>query len=1096
MEVQHQPNTLVAPHERGEQIDFDPLSLAHEMTVTGDTIFPLDDFDNPTQLQSGLEDRNGLAQDMSASARNTMQSVDVEADVSETQQAANILANGIHMTSEELDHNRTLTEAAQNKINDIRGDMERDMAEIRARWGDRIHHGGDADEDLNPETEEQVTFPAFAKLVFRDGDYFLRSHTLLLGRNVDFYKDWKRQNKERREANKDLLSYRKEPSQPSHGGDNDHQLQGSSSNQSLEGRPAPPSTASEQGGAVYYSNRDNENSSGWQYSRRKRSSMQHSKSSSTHSINPWNLHPQNPDADLDVDPLDEDGNPTNRTFAWLPVHPLKKDDIAYISREHLLIRYNFALGDWELVALANGVYVDKNLVPKGTSVPLAHNSWIRILSLAFHFKLPDHYAESDGISRGTWGSDVEDEVDEYLSDDDDDSVGPVGKLTGAFAEEDELDAAAQELEDDEEDDEDDEPAIRNRPKLKLTTRRPGKHEAKVGKAKDKGKQREKAGDSSIKNAKKETPLESSPEASKKPEKGKKPKVADAVTESSKPVQPPAPPQIEPGSYLAEIPIDQLPEKRKGPGRPPKNGFVSKRDHSLVVRKQKEYEKRGEEVPAYDTLVTMVRRETKAKEAAQKMANGGLPGGSSVVQSIETDSNILPRPSAGPTTQPSGQASGLPAESARKPSPKPKRTVKSPSPVAPKESYSEEELKKPTKTYYYIINDLLESHAEHQADLQELYHLIMKKYPYFKYGVEGTGWQSSVRHNLLQHKRFVEVGKSGKGKFWAIDANEPLEKEKKRRITPPPRPAGQPYMQQQGMGMATYGNPYAQNGAGQGQFPAGPQAGPNGSYYSPYNQGYHPQAQQGQGITYPRPSQQRGPHALQHQARPPPPPPNPYEALVNSIMQYRQEFLRPFMVNGQITQGKEQVFSEVLNYLSDAQQKDWSKAAMKEDYTEEQKMIYKALYEKFEAEHVRAKKEAEQQAQRQEQQRKQAQAQPLHQQTSANGQQTVGPLASGAVALQQQAGQPYSQVGTQPAVGPVANGVHAAAAHQADGQMVPGTQAAAVPAHAPQPIARPEPSPISTPASQAQSPAPLSAGVKRAAEDDGRADTEAKRLKNE
>lgn len=190
------------------------------------------------------------------------------------------------------------------------------------------------------------------------------------------------------------------------------------------------------------------------------------------------------------------------------------------------------------------------------------------------------------------------------------------------------------------------------------------------------------------------------------------------------------------------------------------------------------------------------------------------------------------------------------------------------------------------------------------------------------------------------------------------------------------------------------------------------------------------------------------------------------------MEYRQTFLRPFMADGIITQGKSDVFSEVLNYLSDAHQKDWRKATMREDYTDEQKTIYKALYEKFDKEYVKVSKEKEQQAQRQQQQGTHGQTQPTN-----------------------QAPQSSNQIGAYPGGATVANGVNAAAYPQ-QSQLPPATPVAAPPTQAAQPVERPEPSPISAPASQAQSPAPSVAGMKRAAEADGGADADAKRIKSE
>ncbi|KAF2726307.1 winged helix DNA-binding domain-containing protein, partial [Polychaeton citri CBS 116435] len=80
----------------------------------------------------------------------------------------------------------------------------------------------------------------------------------------------------------------------------------------------------------------------------------------------------------------------------------------------------------------------------------------------------------------------------------------------------------------------------------------------------------------------------------------------------------------------------------------------------------------------------------------------------------------------------------------------------------------EELKKPTQTYIILIDEALRNHPTGIMDLQEIYDKICKRYPYYKYRANTTGWQSSVRHNLISCERFVEAGKQGKGRLWKID----------------------------------------------------------------------------------------------------------------------------------------------------------------------------------------------------------------------------------------------------------------------------------------------------------------------------------------
>ena len=132
----------------------------------------------------------------------------------------------------------------------------------------------------------------------------------------------------------------------------------------------------------------------------------------------------------------------------------------------------------------------------------------------------------------------------------------------------------------------------------------------------------------------------------------------------------------------------------------------------------------------------------------------------------------------------------------------------------------------------ILDEILRNHPDGEADLPDIYLRIQKRYPHFYYNVGTQGWQSSVRHNLLQHPQFIEKGKSGKGKFWAIDESVPIEKEQKKkgRRLLWQRPM---HMQQPGQyGQPQCGNPYG-NPQPNGQ-PHGTNQ-PGSAYYSPYAQ---------------------------------------------------------------------------------------------------------------------------------------------------------------------------------------------------------------------------------------------------------------------
>jgi hypothetical protein len=746
-----------------------------------------------------------------------------------------------------------------------------------------------------PEQPNPADMTGYAQLVFPDGEYLLSTTSVSLGRDDKVFKQYLRTKQAAKQAAKldraaqrtaeeALQQYRQEPSQPSQQGEEIS----SKSSHSLEGRPAPglPSTFSEQGGIVSMGD-DGEGAQ--KRRRRQKQLLRHASghSSSTNSIAPANLHTFTYYDELEANAqVGDDGNVT----PFVPVHPTVLADIGKISREHLLIKYNRNDRHWELHVIGNSAFVHNELCYESTGgseswedgtpkvfckdaiVPLTHNSEIIVSSLTIKFRLPQ------GKAKSTFDSDSEIE-DEGVT-----NSSPARRLSVAMnnggSDEDEAESSEEEV-------------------ALATLAQKEKQQKKKKEKKPRKDSKQKSGIKLKLKATKpepEAPVQKlSPEASKKPDKGKKPMKSlpapeqAPITQAEDPaVQPPeqtkspvqqqvsevpvgteeapAPTLIyEPGSLLGDVPPDQLPEKRKGPGRPPKNGLVSKRDMGLVKRRQKEMEKIGQVVPHFDDLVKIIRAENKIKEAAQKAAQRGevppaTPNGTYAVQSIEISEAQLAAAltnatNAAPSSlaRPSGQggiddgAPGSSADAEARDEAKRQRTYRSPSPMKPKEECTEEELKKPAHTYYHTLDEILSEGPEEGLELQQIYDKVCKKYPYYRYGVESSGWQSSVRHNLKQHDRFSQVSKQGKGWLWAINQEIPFDKEKKRKPTPPPQPQRpQPYQmqnggmpqQQYGATQYGYGNLYGQQPPADGQQPftqtqRGQQPGATGPYDSPY-----------------------------------------------------------------------------------------------------------------------------------------------------------------------------------------------------------------------------------------------------------------------
>ena len=759
-----------------------------------------------------------------------------------------------------------------------------------------------SDNDPDPQNMQ-----GYAKLVFPDGDYFVTSHDLIVGRDMEYWRDLKRRQRAEQRAEKASYMYNQEPSQP---GDGEQQLaQPSNSSQSLEGRPAPPNNYSERGGAVSYA-AYSDGEAELKRARRKRRSQQFSKSSSTTSIAPHALHP-NTLSDFTSANRSQDGvEPLIRTWAFLPVHPPKDGDILKISREHLKFSYNFQEERWELHIIGNRAFVNYELYEKGDRVALHHNDDIMVVALQMTFKLPDNNRNgSPGPSRGTFSmnSDAGDDLESNTAF----STSPIRRLSYA------MEAGESKDEDEDELEVEQERIGRRRPKLKLKI---------------------KNDDKSMKQPMKQSKKKSYPagrvDADKKSEKVKKPKAAvKGSTEGVKEEKTPSPVeqyQFEPGSLLASLRPDELPERRKGPGRPPKNGSISKRDEGLVKRRQKEYLKSGENPPSVKAILEELRDEETVKTALKKaQANGQILPDQMILQSIETDVQAnTTKANNFSMTGGTGQTSTAPAEPPRRPSPRPKRVARSPSPMKPETECTEEELKKPAGTYVLILDEILREHPTGKADLSELYDRIMKKYPYYRYRVSTTGWQSSVRHNLLQNKRFVGDGRSGKGKLWTINWDVPMEKEKNRRRPSPPQRLNGQYVQGQMVKSMQYGNPYGVPGQqdGQPQFNAGPQ---NGAYYSPYA----PSGQAGAGQMPLGPNEMPS-YAQQQRPQPPsayhqgqrngapvqqpsqqPAPVNPYQGLIDEIMEFRKTYLQPFVTTPAFD-AKQEIFGKLTQTFSD------------------------------------------------------------------------------------------------------------------------------------------------------------------------------------
>ncbi|KAK1771055.1 hypothetical protein QBC33DRAFT_526686 [Phialemonium atrogriseum] len=268
----------------------------------------------------------------------------------------------------------------------------------------------------------------------------------------------------------------------------------------------------------------------------------------------------------------------------------------------------------------------------------------------------------------------------------------------------------------------------------------------------------------------------------------------------------------------------LPKKR-GPGRPPKNGIMSKREERLRKKMAMELAKKtlpqpslGE--PPIKRKVGRPRKHPRPEDGTDK----------------PDKRKYKPR-------KPKGGKDGAEGSDAEK-APKEKRREKPKTPPLElkKEDFTEEQLQKPNKNYGVLIDEVLTEAAGDGLTLKQIYKRIQKKYPYYFFVVDTKGWESSVRHNLIGNDAFK---KNEETHLWSRVPGIELDAGKKRKATSPDQPPalhgfGQHYSSQ----MPHQAMYHAEHLAAQGYQPAAAMAPPGYQRSPPAQQaGSNPPQQQ-------------------------------------------------------------------------------------------------------------------------------------------------------------------------------------------------------------------------------------------------------------
>lgn len=248
----------------------------------------------------------------------------------------------------------------------------------------------------------------------------------------------------------------------------------------------------------------------------------------------------------------------------------------------------------------------------------------------------------------------------------------------------------------------------------------------------------------------------------------------------------------------------MPQKKRGPGRPPKNGIMSKREQQLAKKEaqQRLLEEQMQHIPNMGMSVPGKNKVGRPRKNTLDDSPVKTEKRKYTKRKPKEETQGFPQQHLG-----SGDENGFPKQYKEKKSTKPPR---SPSPTFNEADLTPEQLAKPQANYVTLIHEALSNSPTGQMSLPQIYRAIQRRYPFFVLKCNTNGWQSSVRHNLSQHHAFRKVERDGKGWMWAIVDGVSIEKEKKRRPTPPHQLP--PHMQQQPMYRAGPYMPYGPPGS--------------------------------------------------------------------------------------------------------------------------------------------------------------------------------------------------------------------------------------------------------------------------------------------
>ena len=199
--------------------------------------------------------------------------------------------------------------------------------------------------------------------------------------------------------------------------------------------------------------------------------------------------------------------------------------------------------------------------------------------------------------------------------------------------------------------------------------------------------------------------------------------------------PDAPTTIKPEMSLELLAgLDPIVPKKRGPGRPPKNGIMSKREERLRKKAAMELAKKNMPQPPPG--------EPPIKRKVGRPRKHPLPENA---PDRPEKRKYKPRKSKNGEE---GEISDVEKTTKERRREKPK----TPPLELNRDDYTEEQLQKPPKNYGMLIDEVLTA-APDGLTLKQIYKRIQMKYPFYYFTVDTKGWESSVRHNLIGNDAF-------------------------------------------------------------------------------------------------------------------------------------------------------------------------------------------------------------------------------------------------------------------------------------------------------------------------------------------------------